>query len=251
MMLKKYLCIILGLFSILLFSSSVIADMNWYIRDFGGKAEIEEVLVYQWNSIDFGGKVEIEGPPELVWDTLSFGGKVLIETEEPYVYDEEPTNGSTSEAIDGITLSISVTEYQEQNFNITWTTNATDWIVYNSSCIDGTYTQYITWANTSNVTYWWNVSVNDTEGNWNNHTYHFTTASYEWGNWSSYWKIGYTSKYDLTLSMTVNVLDVSSVAFHYNEEGDPGWISQDINNDGIINYFDIGGVGVHYGEDYT
>jgi len=170
---------------------------------------------------------------------------------EPYVYDESPTNGSTDEVTTGITLSINVTEYQGQKFNITWSTNASAWTAYNSSCDNGTFTQDITWADTESTKYWWNVSVNDTAGNWNNKTYHFTTGSFEWGNWSVYWKLGQTSIYDVNLNMGVNIVDVTSVTSHYGESGDPGWIDQDINNDGDINYIDVSGIANHFGEDYT
>ncbi|MBA7672914.1 hypothetical protein ES703_81101 [subsurface metagenome] len=49
-----------------------------------------------------------------------------------------------------------------------------------------------TWANQSNTTYWWNVSVNDTNGNWANATYHFKTDVYSWSNWSDWWTFDYS-----------------------------------------------------------
>jgi len=77
------------------------------------------------------------------------------------------------------------------------------------------------------------------------------TYTYEWSEWSDYWKIGYTSKYDVTRNMLVNVLDISAVAFHYSEEGDPGWLPQDVNEDGEISIEDLVQVSLHYGENYN
>lgn len=185
------------------------------------------------------------------WISRSFGGSVEVQNVIPYVYDEEPANESTDELISGIRLLISVVDYQGDNFNITWSTNATSWTMYNSSCSNGTYSQFITWATNENTIYWWTVCVNDTDGNWNNNTFHFTTAEYAWSSWSSYWKIGQTSIYDVTLTMDVDVNDLTSVTFHYGETGDPGWIPQDLNEDGEIDHIDVSGIANHYGEDYT
>lgn len=209
----KYIIISLGLLTIFLLSYSVIADVYW--------------------------------------SKSSFGGEVTINEGEPNISDESPTNGSTNEDTVGLILSINVTEYQGDKFNITWTTNATEWVAYNSSCDNGTFTQDITWADSESTTYWWNVSVNDTNGNWNNKTFHFTTGSFVWSNWSAFWVFNLTSIYDVTLDMEVDINDITSVTGYYGETGDPGWIDQDLNNDGEIDILDIAGVGVHYGEDYT
>ena len=77
------------------------------------------------------------------------------------------------------------------------------------------------------------------------------TYTYEWSEWSDYWKIGYTSKYDVTLNMKVNIVDITGTAILYGEEGDPGWIYQDINEDGVINIADLVQISLHYGENYT
>ncbi|GAH90396.1 unnamed protein product, partial [marine sediment metagenome] len=114
---------------------------------------------------------------------------------KPVLTNEQPTNGTT-EADMYPTLSITVSDNQGDNFNITWSTNATDtWIMYNATCVNGTYRQTATWANQSNTTYWWNISVNDTGNHWTNATYHFKTANYSWSDWSGWWTFEYLVGY--------------------------------------------------------
>jgi len=126
-----------------------------------------------------------------LYESLSFGGKFYFPSQAPEVDSVIPSNGSTEVDMYPL-LSITISEPQGDNFNITWTTNASSWIQYNSSCDNGTYTQRATWANQSNTQYWWNISLNDTNGNWLNITYTFTTDTYSWGNWSNWWSFNYT-----------------------------------------------------------
>ena len=59
-------------------------------------------------------------------------------------------------------------------------------------------------------------------------------------------------QYDLDKSGEINILDITSVTFHYGEEGEPRWIIQDISLplDGVININDVTRVTGHYGENY-
>ena len=57
-------------------------------------------------------------------------------------------------------------------------------------------------------------------------------------------------KWDLNQDNETDVLDISSVAFHYDETGANRWIKQDLNSDGEISVLDISGVAFHYGEVY-
>ena len=74
-----------------------------------------------------------------------------------------------------------------------------------------------------------------------------------WSNWSSSWKIGQTSVYDIstTLDLKVNAADLSALASHYMESGDPGWIRADINDNGGVGPEDLSALASHYMEDYT
>jgi len=124
--------------------------------------------------------------------TLSFGGKAEVQGDEPVLSNEQPTNASTDIDMYPL-LEITVNEPQDEKFNISWSTNATEiWVYYNSTCDDGTFSQRATFANASNTTYWWTVAVNDTTGHWTNKTYHFTTATYSWSDWSDWWEFTYT-----------------------------------------------------------
>jgi len=126
------------------------------------------------------------------YQTLTFSGKIDVQADSPIIDDYYPANDSSNIEMFPL-LNITIDEPQNDNFNITWTTNATSWTVYNSSCVDGSYTQRAVWANQSNTKYWWTVSINDTGGDWTNATYHFTTATYSWTNWSTTWTFNYSA----------------------------------------------------------
>ena len=142
----------------------------------------------------FGMKAEVQGEVPSIfipYDTDYFGMKVEVQGEEPSIIDVSPANASFENDMCPLLL-LTVNELQDQNFNISWSTNATDsWVYYNSTCTDGTFSQRATFANASNTTYWFTVQVNDTDGHWTNATYHFTTANYSWGNWSNWWKFSF------------------------------------------------------------
>jgi len=120
---------------------------------------------------------------------------------DPVLSAESPTNDSSSNSMYP-TLSITVNDPNGDHFNVSWSTNETAWTAYNSSCTNGTYTQIATWANASDTLYFWTVRVNDTNGNWTNATYHFTTASYSWGTWSEWWYFNYSNDPPTTLTAT-------------------------------------------------
>jgi len=175
-----------------------------------------------------------------------FGGQVEIRGNAPIINEVSPTNGSTTVVLYP-TLAINISEPQGQNFNITWTTNATDWTAYNSSCINGTYTQEVSWANTSNTTYWFTVSINNTDNEWTNETYHFTTYQYNWSS-SAVWKIGKTSQEDIDLDMDVDNSDLQSLFNYYLQTSGLG--ENDINEDGIVDYLDRSLIQNRLGETY-
>ena len=68
--------------------------------------------------------------------------------------------------------------------------------------------------------------------------------------WSEQWKIGYTSSADVSLNMNVGPEDISGVAAHYMESGNPGWILADVNDNGEVGPEDLSGIAAHYMESY-
>jgi len=72
-----------------------------------------------------------------------------------------------------------------------------------------------------------------------------------WSDWSEYWKIGQTIIYDCNTDLKVDTDDINITISNLSLTGDPGWISADINSDGVIDYLDIGGVCFYYPWDYS
>ena len=192
---------------------------------------------WSWNNTESMFSYEYEQ----VTNTTPAGGTA------PLLSAESPTNGSSTASMYP-TLSITVTEPQGQNFNITWSTNATAWTAYNSTCTEnGTYTQVATWANQSDTTYWWTVQVNDTDGNWGNATYHFDTATYSWGDWSNWLTFNYSNdppssftataynKTQINITFTEGVNSVDSTVIIRNESGFSGTPNTPTNGTEIYN----------------
>ena len=114
------------------------------------------------------------------------------QSQTPVISGPGPSNASTEQDMYPL-LNVTVTDPQGDNFNISWSTNATgEWVYFNSTCSNGSYNQRATFVNASDTMYWWTVKVNDSDGNWVNATYHFTTDTYSWGNWSDWWTFNYT-----------------------------------------------------------
>jgi len=55
------------------------------------------------------------------------------------------------------------------------------------------------------------------------------------------------SRYDINWDRTVNVQDIIQAANRYGQTGTPGWIDEDINNDGKISVLDLVLIAVNYG----
>jgi len=137
------------------------------------------------------------------YDTLSFGGYVNCE-ESNASLSPTPANESISQDM-YVMLYLTVTDPQGDNINVSWSTNATGtWIYYNSTVASGsTVQQRATFANASATKYWWTVNVNDTDNHWTNETYWFSTATYTWGNWSTWWEFNYTSSIPTNFTATM------------------------------------------------
>lgn len=52
--------------------------------------------------------------------------------------------------------------------------------------------------------------------------------------------------WDITMSGSVNMLDLLSISNHYGQTDDPGWIREDVNNDGIVDMIDLSMVSDFY-----
>jgi hypothetical protein len=185
-----------------------------------------------------------QSEPNVTFVSTSFGGSVEVLGSTPTINSVSPANESTDILMQP-TLELNITEPQSQQFDITWTTNASDWTQSNTSCTDGNYSQTATFANTSNTTYWFTVHLNDTEGNWNNETFHFTIATYQWSS-STVWKIGKTSNEDTNLDMKVDSIDLIYILDRYLSNNE----TADFNSDEVVNYLDRSLIQNRYGENY-
>jgi hypothetical protein len=78
-------------------------------------------------------------------------------------------------------ISVSDVDDTIQNMNVTWKTNESgSWEIMgtNTSVSNGTYyCTNVSWIDENNHIYWWNVSVDDGNGGWDNKTYYFTTVA--------------------------------------------------------------------------
>jgi hypothetical protein len=146
------------------------------------------------------------------WLSSGFGGRVTTLGNNPILSSESPSNNSIGNYLFPL-LSITVQDYQSDNFNVTWSTNATEgWRFHNVSVTDGTFTQLATFANSSNTTYWWTVQVNDSAGYWTNATYKFETGYYDWGDWADWWKLIYAPEsYRAPSDFTARRYDIQGI----------------------------------------
>ena len=92
----------------------------------------------------------------------------------------------------------------------------------------------------------WGGSVHIQGENWYSQSFGANLLVTGWGNWSEYWVVGQTIVYDCNLNLTVDMDDISDVVVNLTLTGANGWILEDINNDGVINYLDISGVCFYY-----
>lgn len=56
--------------------------------------------------------------------------------------------------------------------------------------------------------------------------------------------------WDIVPDRFINYIDISSLITHYGQFGTPGWIRDDINDDGNINYLELSALITHYGIHY-
>ena len=97
-------------------------------------------------------------------------------------------------------LSVTARYSENSTFNISWFTNATGtWSEFatNNTCVNGTYYQIWDWANISNCTYFWNVSVYDND-TYFNASYSFTTDLYAYNTQAEYWSFIYSPTFSQT-----------------------------------------------------
>ena len=131
-----------------------------------------------------------------IYATLTFGGKAEVQGSAPSINSVSPANNSVDQDMYPL-LEVNISDPQSDNFNVTWSTNASgSWIdlQFNDTCTDGNFSYRATFANESNKKYWWKLAVNDSDNSWINATYNFKTATYSYGNWSDWWTFNYTAE---------------------------------------------------------
>jgi len=197
-------------------SLSYSTEYTWYVNSTDGNT---------WTNATYTFTTQSE--PNVTFVSTSFGGSVTVESSAPTINSVSPANESTDILMQP-TLELNITEPQSQQFDT-----------------DGNYSQTATFANTSNTTYWFTVHLNDTEGNWNNETFHFTIATYQWSS-STVWKIGKTSNEDTNLDMKVDSIDLIYILDRYLSNNE----TADFNSDGVVNYLDRSLIQNRYGENY-
>ena len=215
-------------------SLSYSTEYTWYVNSTDGNTWTNETYTFTTCA-----------EPNITFVSRSFGGSVEVLGSYPTINSVSPANESTAILMQP-TLELNITEPQGQNFDITWTTNASAWTQSNTSCTDGNYSQTATFANTSNTTYWFTVHLNDTDGNWNNQTFHFTIETYQWTS-STIWKIGKTSEEDTNQDMDVDSEDLTYILNRYLSSNS----TSDFNSDGIVNYLDRSLIQNRLGENYV
>ena len=158
----------------------------------------------------------------------NYGGSVVMKT-------PNPSNESWRD-IDNHTMKVNVSNNLGETMNVSfyWINNTLigqDIDVTNNTyanvTVVGNYTRY--------QQYDWYVTVNST---------HYNNQSASW------WFKGEAYRWDIDRDADADVFDVSGVAVHYGETGDPHWIRADCSINGIVDVFDISLAAVHYGEEY-
>lgn len=96
------------------------------------------------------------------------------------------------------------------------------------------------------------VTVTELGATWHSSSFGGSVTLAGYGNWSEYWVIGQTVVYDCTdpLDLKVNTDDINVTVANLTLTGANGWILADVNDDGVVNYLDIGGVCFWYPWDY-
>ena len=156
-----------------------------------------------------------------LYETLTFGGKLDVQADD-IILVPSPTNESTDEDM-YVILNLTVTDPQGDNMNVSWSTNASGtWIYYNSTVASGSTVQHrALFANESNTKYWWTVRVNDTNNNWQNETYWFSTATYTWSNWSAWWTFNYTA--GIPTNFTATTYNGTTINLTWDNLTNGGW----------------------------
>ena len=172
-----------GTFSCTVSDLTYFTEYTWYVNVTDGINTVNQTYTFTTEEKAFN-----------LISTLSFGGKAEVQDAAPVINSVSPANNSVDNDMYPL-IEINITDSQDDKFNITWLSNVSgSWVVVqrNVSCTNGNFTHRATFANESNKTYWWKLSVNDTNNNWKNQTFNFKTALYTWGNWSDWWTFNYT-----------------------------------------------------------
>ncbi len=154
--------------------------------------------------------------------------------------NEQPENNAEYHTVYNVTLSVNVSDPDEDVLNVTfYWANQTPIATVEAISTNSTASIYlpeyleVDWLN-HGANYSWYVTISDNSTTTNSSIYTFSTSK----------------AWDVNEDRTVNYLDMSAVSSRYGESVTPGSIGADINNDGKINYLDVSALSAHYGETY-
>jgi len=92
------------------------------------------------------------------------------------ITNENPTNNSNIPYTHPtIYFTINSLTGLQMNYTISWSTSLNETLATATGQVNGTYYHLFTNASTIGTTYTWCINLTDTDNNWLNHTYSFTT----------------------------------------------------------------------------
>lgn len=253
------------LISILLILAGTLVKADWHSESFGGSVTVTDSGTDNPPSLNnenpSNGASGIDLNPELSIDCSNDDGSNF----DLYIRTNASGSWTTLESFlnvgnnTGTFFDADTTNMDSYSTTYYWSVNATDNHGGSGNWTNETYhlttesepSANITWHSESfggSVT----VTSPGVDVTWHSESFggSVTVQSAGWGNWSSYWKIGQTSQTDVDLDMDVDIDDVNIADVNYSETGANGWIASDVNDDGVINYLDIGAIALDYGEEY-
>ncbi len=115
-------------------------------------------------------------------------------------------------------------------------------IIVNSDYHSTTHTMQ---KKTGTSTYYYNTSIKQA----GNYTYHISaedTSNNEASSTNK--KLSLPPNWDVNSDGRYNILDKVLISVRYGQTGAPGWIREDVNNNGVINLLDLTSDSNHYNE---
>ena len=96
-----------------------------------------------------------------------------------------------------------------------------------------------------------NVTIGSNYTRYQTYTWYVNVSSATLDEQSDLWWFkGEAYNWDINRDAEIDMLDISGVASHYKETGEPHWIRADCSINGVVNVIDISLAAFHYGEEY-